>query len=148
MFKTLEKKRWLAFVLFILIAIQIFWFSSLPLQGAIEVGKPKLPILSMIYHFCAFFLFAFFLSASLNKKEFTKNNLRVVIIISILYAILDEVHQAFVPGRASTLRDVIIDMIGIFVATFIYVKTSKKLILKKEKSHAQQVKEILLSKKK
>ena len=32
--------------------------------------------------------------------------------IAILYAITDEIHQSFVPGRTALLSDVVIDSIG------------------------------------
>lgn len=39
------------------------------------------------------------------------------IIICILYAISDEVHQLFIPGRAGQVRDVIIDSAGATVGS-------------------------------
>lgn len=35
------------------------------------------------------------------------------LIIGMLYAILDEIHQLFVPGRSGQVRDVIIDIFGV-----------------------------------
>ena len=37
---------------------------------------------------------------------------------SILYAISDEVHQYFVPGRFATLTDLIFDTLGIIIGLF------------------------------
>ena len=71
----------------------------------------------------------------------------IVLIISLSYSVLDEVHQYFVPGRYSSIRDIIIDSLGIFISIFIYFKTSKKLSLISEKNDAHNVKEELLSKK-
>lgn len=36
-----------------------------------------------------------------------------------LYAVLDEIHQYFVPGRACQLRDVVIDICGVTAGVFI-----------------------------
>ncbi len=36
-------------------------------------------------------------------------------VVSLLYAITDEVHQLFVPGRSGELRDVLIDCIGAMI---------------------------------
>ena len=147
MFKTLEKKRWLAILLFILISIQIFWISSLS-QKTISIPSQTFPLKSIIYHFCIFFLFAFFLLASLKgKKELTKKMLILVLIISLSYAVLDEIHQYFVPGRYSSMGDIIIDSLGIFISIFIYFKTSKKLSLISEKNDTHKIKNELLSKK-
>ena len=35
--------------------------------------------------------------------------------IGVLYAVSDEIHQLFVPGRAGQIRDVLIDACGVFV---------------------------------
>jgi VanZ family protein len=39
--------------------------------------------------------------------------LGVAVLLSLLYAVTDEWHQTFVPGREGTLRDVVIDGVGI-----------------------------------
>jgi VanZ family protein len=41
--------------------------------------------------------------------------------ISILYAASDELHQYFVPGRESRVRDVIIDAVGCCIS-LVYIK--------------------------
>lgn len=48
----------------------------------------------------------------------------------ILYAINDEVHQAFVPGRGPQVKDVFIDILGSFVGVGLYgvVGKIKKVI--------------------
>ncbi len=46
-------------------------------------------------------------------------------IISLLYAISDELHQRFVPGREGTLRDVIIDAIGVIIAILVLRSRSR-----------------------
>ena len=50
----------------------------------------------------------------------------IAVCIVVAYAISDEVHQLFVPGRSGELRDVLIDSVagavGILVSYFIYSK--------------------------
>ena len=41
-----------------------------------------------------------------------KKSLAVSLIICVLYALFDEAHQYFIPGRGSSLLDVIIDSAG------------------------------------
>ena len=36
-----------------------------------------------------------------------------------VYAVLDEYHQSLVPGRTSTFKDVLIDMIGVLIGNII-----------------------------
>ena len=40
---------------------------------------------------------------------------------SLVYAVSDEVHQIYVPGRACQLRDVFIDLGGILLGTAVYL---------------------------
>lgn len=43
----------------------------------------------------------------------------VALIISILYAVTDEIHQLFVPGRSGRITDVFIDTLGMITGLFI-----------------------------
>lgn len=55
----------------------------------------------------------------------------LALLICVLYAISDEVHQLFVPGRGGQLRDVIIDSTGALVGILIYngfIKIKEKAI--------------------
>ena len=45
----------------------------------------------------------------------------VLILIALMYGISDEFHQSFVPGRATTFADFLLDSTGILFAGFIYV---------------------------
>ena len=38
------------------------------------------------------------------------------VILTVLYAISDEYHQSFIPGRTATVRDIIIDIAGVVFA--------------------------------
>ena len=42
-------------------------------------------------------------------------------IIGVTYAITDEIHQAFTPGRAPSVTDVCIDSIGVLTGIFILI---------------------------
>jgi VanZ family protein len=50
-----------------------------------------------------------------------EENSKVMIsqIIGMTYAITDEIHQAFVPGRSGEVRDVLIDSLGIAIGMLI-----------------------------
>lgn len=49
-----------------------------------------------------------------------KSILFIATAISALYAISDEVHQLYVPGRSGELRDVIIDSCGAITGAFLF----------------------------
>ena len=74
-----------------------------------------------------------------KEKEFYKIDLRclVALIFCTFYAITDEIHQYFIPGRSCELRDVCIDSLGaltgillviIVVGIYKKVKSKKKII--------------------
>ncbi|RKY37816.1 MAG: VanZ family protein, partial [Candidatus Omnitrophota bacterium] len=43
-------------------------------------------------------------------------------IFSILYAISDEIHQTFIPGRNASVKDVVADCVGILIGLYIVKK--------------------------
>ncbi len=127
----LEKKRYAAIILTTLIAIEIFYFSSI--SGTFyQVGIGLTPI-PTIYHLIVFFLFNFFLLLSIiGNKKIKINYIIIALSISIIYALSDEFHQIFIPFRYPSIQDILIDTIGIFVSTIIYFYY-KKNILRREK---------------
>ena len=118
-----EKRRTASIFMLMLIAIEIFYFSSLSSSGGAG-GNIWIP---RIYHFAVFFLFAFFLFAVIKKdKKIKAKYIVIVVIISIVYAVLDEFHQTFVPGRDASIRDILTDTLGIFLLIAIYSYSIKK----------------------
>jgi VanZ family protein len=53
------------------------------------------------------------------------------VIISLSFGLFDEVYQSFVPGRYSSLFDMILNASGIFIAAVIYRLLLKKYLLSK-----------------
>ena len=125
MIKWLEKNKIISLIIVILIAVEIFYFSSLP-GKEIGIGKGGIGI-SSIYHFTVFFLFSFFLFVTIkgNKRIKIKHFL-IVLIISLSYSILDEVHQLFVPFRDFSIKDILTNTLGIFSSIIIYSHINKK----------------------
>ena len=118
----LEENRKFSVIFLIIIAVEIFLVSSIPgkqVQGGIN--------LSTIYHIVVFFLLGFFLLISINKdKEPKTKPLIFTVIISIIYAILDEAHQFFVPLRTPSIQDLLVDSAGIFLSTLVYLYYKRK----------------------
>ena len=48
------------------------------------------------------------------------------LLICILYATSDELHQVFIPGRGAQVKDVIIDSAGACVGILVYMIISRK----------------------
>ena len=65
---------------------------------------------------------------NINKKYL------LAFLICVIYAISDEIHQLFVPGRAGQVRDVLIDSAGSLLGIII-VMAFVKLLIKFNKKH-------------
>ena len=65
---------------------------------------------------------------NINKKY------PLAFLICVIYAISDEIHQLFVPGRSGQVRDVLIDSAGSLLGIII-VMTFEKLLIKFNKKH-------------
>ena len=95
----------------------IFYFSAQQSVG------PELPAFTrVIAHFSEYFILAglwiWALLPALGRRA-----LVVGAAIAFAYAISDEFHQSFVPGRDSDPVDVLVDTIGIATATWLMSKT-------------------------
>ena len=58
------------------------------------------------------------------KKQSGKKVILITVVICFLYALSDEIHQYFVPGRACRILDVLIDTSGslFFCLVYLFVK--------------------------
>lgn len=71
--------------------------------------------------------------APLNSVKYP---LAMSIFLSFLYAITDELHQVFVPGRSAQFRDVLIDTLGASfgaIITYLIVKLFTKIKTRSDK---------------
>ena len=69
---------------------------------------------------------ALFSTYSINEK----NKIIYTVIIGAIYAISDEFHQSFIPGRSGQASDVFLDTLGTTVGgllILLIIKTVKKL---------------------
>jgi hypothetical protein len=101
----------------VLIAGFILYISSIPSYG-FPTGLGLLP---KVYHLVIFALLAFFLSLAIIRKQINNKYLIIIVLLlSIAYAISDELHQSFVPGRHCAIKDVFIDTTGILISIIFY----------------------------
>lgn len=124
MIDWLEKNRRISILLAALIAIEIFVFSSIPGNAPGVGGGAKI---SIIYHLVVFFLLGFFFLMSIKgDKKIKTGYIVTTLIISVLYAFLDEFHQTFVPFRNPSIQDILTDTAGIFLSTILILYLNKK----------------------
>lgn len=114
----LEKSKITAWIFLIVTWIIICYFSSIP--GS-KIGFGSIwP--SIFYHFTIFAGFAFFLLVILKQKRIGKKEIFLTFLISAIFAIIDEIHQVFVPLRSAGIQDVLVDLSGaIFAITLYYL---------------------------
>ncbi len=123
MLSIFEKHNKICWLLVIVIAVAIFYISTLTF-GPTHTGSS---IKSFLYHFFSFFFLAFFLLPALVRGK-SKFLILITIILAILYGISDEVHQIFVPFRYFSFLDILTNSLGILVASFIYTLALKRRI--------------------
>lgn len=96
----------------------IFYFSSRSTVGIGTNNTDRFLILKS-FHLIEYAFLALLFSIAIYKRK-------TVVIISYLYALSDEIHQFFVPGRTGLFRDTLIDLIGILIGIFIFDKLFSK----------------------
>ena len=138
----MKTKKIITFILIVLWMILIFYFSnqvsdeSSKLSGGLthkileaihmldgKTLEEQLTIETLIRKLAHFFLYALggiLILVHINLYKITDNN-KVIIswILGTTYAITDEIHQLFVPGRSGEIRDVFIDSLGIIIGIII-----------------------------
>lgn len=73
-------------------------------------------------HFFAYFVLGILVTCSYRSSGVVgSKNVVISLVVCILYAISDEIHQLFVPGRSGEVRDVLIDSIGSACGVFLIV---------------------------
>ena len=73
-----------------------------------------------LFHFVEYSILGFLLFRSLASDESVVDNaVQFSMLIGISFAILDEFHQSFVPGRHMSSADMVFDSLGVLFGTFI-----------------------------
>ena len=139
-------RKIISITLVILWMILVFWFSSqigddsqvtsgntirkiitfinndidkLKLEEIVELLQP---IVRKLAHFTLYTLggiliFNLFNSFKLKNRE----KIGYSLLVGALYAITDEIHQLFVPGRSGMIKDVFIDTLGIITGVIVCI---------------------------
>lgn len=118
-------KYWMPFIIWALI---IFWFSSLPTVETTDIFWQDF-LLKKSAHFIEYLMFALLLFRALkNNSGFsTDKSLKLTFFLSLIYALSDELHQSFVPGREPRIRDVAIDTLGAASVLFVIANLTERL---------------------
>lgn len=119
MFNFLERhKVVLVYLPLVFYWILLFTLTSLPSQSVPSVG-----VNDKLEHSLAYFGLSFLLYLTLlfqKKSDFLKKYAAIfTILIIVIYAVLDEVHQLLIPGRSCEMLDFLADMLGGIVGIII-----------------------------
>jgi len=90
--------------------------SSIP---KLQTPKIGLPALDKLAHFIEYAVFAFLIYRSFSHitRKITVNRIFLFSALFLtFFALLDEIHQYFVPGRYSDIYDLAMDVLGTLVA--------------------------------
>lgn len=89
----------------------------------------NISLLSLIIRKLAHFT-EYLILGTLVINMFTKNNAKKTYLLSILlciiYAISDEIHQIFIPGRACQIKDILIDSVGSITGIYLFKLLKKR----------------------
>ena len=137
----LKSKKIMAWIFLIVWATLIFFFSSQPSSDSSELSSSILDVINKILpfsldlhtirklaHFTEFFILGL-LTCNVANSYHKMNKISLIssILFCVLYAISDEFHQCFVPGRGPGIKDVFIDSLGsISAIIIIYITIHKK----------------------
>ena len=106
-------RLWLPVVLW---AALIFAFSSVPDLGT-GLGGWDL-VLRKIAHAAEYAVLGALLARALGKPG-------TAVLAGVLYAVSDEVHQVFVPGRLASPIDVAIDAVGVVAGVLLWERAAR-----------------------
>jgi VanZ family protein len=109
---------------FFLATVAIFIASH---QSKIEIPNVNIWDFDKILHLIAYFVYTILLMIYLNGNfDLTKGKILLITFgIATVFAISDEIHQSFIPGRTASVYDFLADLIGIALAMFFHRKVPK-----------------------
>ena len=93
----------------------IICMSSIPDKTLWGSGSLSEQIISNLAHIPAYALLTFLWLKSFAEPESKNNIISFSLILSglVLFAVSDEIHQSFVPGRTASFMDIGLDFVGI-----------------------------------
>lgn len=81
-----------------------------------KIVEKSQPIIRKGAHFSIYMLVGIFIMSFISTyKIHLKYKFSISILVGLLYAISDEIHQSFTPGRTPSVIDVGIDTCGVFI---------------------------------
>lgn len=134
-------KKQLSIILVLIWMIIIFVMSSFNAEDSANQSNFIVNIISNIFnienvkllsliirklaHFTEYLILGILVINMFTKNNISKSYL-LSILLCVIYATSDEIHQIFIPGRACQIKDILIDSVGSITGIYLY-----KLLIKK-----------------
>jgi len=132
------KKRWIIVgtAVFLVAAIGLFLFVDFVQNTSFAYAGR---LMRKSAHFIAYLILGFLVSHALRNESVASptsvwRRRGISLLLCVAYAISDEFHQVFVPGRGPLLKDVLIDGAGATLGILIYVGARELWVRRKTKS--------------
>jgi VanZ family protein len=130
-YKFLYNKKYL-----VVSALVTYWLVLIVGTSLPSTSLPSFNVGDKVIHFIAYFgLGLLFATYRLIYFKNIKQNIIFVILLIAAYALIDEVHQIFIPGRYCELFDFLADVtggaIGLGLAYLILIKKWGKTVVQK-----------------
>lgn len=145
--------KYLSWTVVILWMALIFYLSHQPASESSELSTGITDILLSLFpfvnldaehlgffirkgaHFFAYFILGWLLMLAFRvKAPKPYKKLTLAFLICVAYAISDEIHQLYVPGRSGEVRDVLIDSAGAMCGILLYLLFARKSSLFRRKT--------------
>ena len=106
---TRRLTRWLPAIAWMTVIFLLSSQSGLRVSEDAAVDRP----IRIVAHLATYALLAGFLLWALSGRHAPSGRAVLsALLLTLLYALSDELHQALVPGRTGRLDDVVVDMVG------------------------------------
>lgn len=114
--KKIIQNKYVNYAAPIIWMVMIFLLSSRAVFP-VHLSTAQYQYVSSLVHIFLYIILTFLIANALTTgKVRFKHALLNALIIAMLYGMLDEWHQSFVPGREARLSDWLLDMVGCLVA--------------------------------
>lgn len=116
--------------------VEIFKLEAEDKEASIQFFEH---LLRKAAHVFAYFVLSF-LSLMLAFTYECKEYVRILSssVFCLIYAQSDEIHQIFVPGRAGSMKDVLIDMSGVLISVLLVYLIKAIITLRKRKKDPEK----------
>ena len=109
-------------------------FEEQPEEVMVNIIEKLQFIVRKSAHFIGYMILGILASGLILQYENINKKYPLAFLICVIYAISDEIHQLFVPGRSGQVRDVLIDSAGSLLG-IILVMAFVKILIKFNKKH-------------